>query len=49
VSRARAADRLGISENTFRVYVDSARHKLGALNVPHAIALAAYRGVMTPQ
>lgn len=48
VSRARAAERLGISENTFRVYVDSARHKLGALNIPHAIALAAYRGVINP-
>lgn len=48
-SRAQAADRLGISENTLRVYIDSARHKLGALNVPHAIALAAYRGVITPQ
>lgn len=49
LARARAADRLGISENTFRVYVDSARHKLGALNIPHAIALAAHRGVLAPQ
>ncbi len=49
LSRGRAADQLGISENTFRVYIDSARHKLGALNIPHAIALAAYRGVITPQ
>lgn len=49
LSRGQAADRLGISENTFRVYIDSARHKLGALNIPHAIALAAYRGVITPQ
>ena len=48
-SRAQAADVLGISENTLRVYIDSARHKLGALNIPHAIALAAYRGVITPQ
>ncbi len=48
-SRAQAAEALGISENTFRVYIDSARHKLGALNIPHAIALAAYRGVITPQ
>ena len=48
-SRAQAADVLGISENTLRVYTDSARHKLGALNIPHAIALAAYRGVITPQ
>lgn len=49
LSRGKAADRLGISENTFRVYIDSARHKLGALNIPHAIALAAYKGVITPQ
>lgn len=49
LSRGKAADILGISENTFRVYIDSARHKLGALNIPHAIALAAYRGVITPQ
>jgi DNA-binding CsgD family transcriptional regulator len=48
-SRAQAAETLGISENTFRVYIDSARHKLGALNIPHAIALAAFRGVITPQ
>lgn len=48
-SRAQAADQLGISENTLRVYIDSARHKLGGLNVPHAIALAAYRGVISPQ
>ena len=48
-SRGQAADTLGISENTFRVYIDSARHKLGALNIPHAVALAAYRGVISPQ
>ncbi len=49
LSRGQAADKLGISENTFRVYIDSARHKLGALNIPHAVAIAAYRGVITPQ
>lgn len=48
LSRGQAADKLGISENTFRVYIDSARHKLGALNVPHAIALAAHRGLVSP-
>lgn len=48
LSRGQAADRLGISENTFRVYVDSARHKLGALNVPHTIALAVHRGIVPP-
>ncbi|MEM7190070.1 MAG: LuxR family transcriptional regulator [Pseudomonadota bacterium] len=48
LSRGRASERLGISENTFRVYIDSARHKLGALNIPHAIALAAHRGIIPP-
>ncbi len=48
LSRARASESLGISENTFRVYIDSARHKLGALNIPHAIALAAHRGIIPP-
>ena len=49
MSRGQASDKLGISENTFRVYIDSARHKLGALNIPHAVAIAAYRGVITLQ
>lgn len=48
LSRGQAAVKLGISENTFRVYIDSARHKLGALNIPHAIALAAHRGLIPP-
>lgn len=48
-SRAQAAGFLGISENTFRVYIDSARHKLGALNIPHAIALATHKGLISPQ
>ena len=48
MSRGRASEKLGISENTFRVYIDSARHKLGALNIPHAIALAAHRGLIPP-
>ncbi len=48
LSRGQAAEKLGISENTFRVYIDSARHKLGALNVPHAVALASHRGLITP-
>jgi DNA-binding CsgD family transcriptional regulator len=48
LSRGQAADKLGISENTFRVYIDSARHKLCALNVPHAIALAAHKGIIPP-
>lgn len=48
LSRSQAAEKLGISENTFRVYIDSARHKLCALNVPHAIALAAHKGIIPP-
>jgi DNA-binding CsgD family transcriptional regulator len=48
-SRAAVADRLQISESTLRAYIDSARHKLGALNVTHAVALALARGIITPQ
>ena len=48
MSRGRASEKLGISENTFRVYIDSARHKLGALNIPNAIALAVHRGIIPP-
>lgn len=48
LSRGQASEKLGISENTFRVYIDSARHKLGALNIPHAVALAAHRGIIPP-
>ena len=48
ISRGQASEKLGISENTFRVYLDSARHKLGALNIPHAVALAAHRGIIPP-
>ena len=42
------ADALQISENTLRAYIDSARHKLGALNVTHAVALALARGIIVP-
>ena len=38
------ADALQISENTLRAYIDCARHKLGAMNVTHAVALALARG-----
>ena len=34
------ASQLGLAETTFRVVVDSARHKLGALTTEHALALA---------
>lgn len=47
-SRGAVADALKISENTLRAYVDSARHKLGALNTTHAIALALSRGLISP-
>jgi len=39
-SRGQVADQLQISESTLRVYLDSARHKLGGLNTFHAIAIA---------
>lgn len=45
-ARSQVADKLRISENTLRVYIDSARYKLGALNTTHAVALALARGVI---
>jgi DNA-binding CsgD family transcriptional regulator len=48
-SRAEVADALHISENTLRAYIDSARHKLGAANVTHAVALALARGIIVPK
>lgn len=45
-SRARLAFDMSISENTLRVYIDSARHKLGALNTSHAVAIAVNRGII---
>lgn len=47
-SRAAVANDLQISENTLRAYIDSARHKLGALNVTHAVALALAKGIIVP-
>jgi len=46
ISRAQVAFKLSISENTLRVYVDSARHKLGALNITHAVAIGVNRGLL---
>ena len=43
-SRGQVADQLNISEHTLRVYIDTARHKLGALNTTHAVALAFKQG-----
>ncbi|MFP4273816.1 MAG: helix-turn-helix transcriptional regulator [Paracoccaceae bacterium] len=46
LSRAQAAQALSISEHTLRAYVESARHKLGALNTTHAVARAMSRGLI---
>lgn len=45
-SRAQAADELSISEHTLRVYIEAARHKLGALNTTHAVARAMKNGII---
>ena len=45
-SRAQVAARLSISEHTLRVYIESARFKLGALNTTHAVARAMSRGLI---
>ena len=45
-SRAQAAEELDISEHTLRVYIEAARHKLGALNTTHAVARALSSGII---
>ncbi len=45
-SRAQAAGELNISEHTLRVYIEAARHKLGALNTTHAVARALSAGII---
>lgn len=45
-SRAQVAAWLSISEHTLRVYIESARFKLGALNTTHAVARAMSRGLI---
>jgi DNA-binding CsgD family transcriptional regulator len=45
-SRTQAADTLAISEHTLRVYVESARFKLGAMNTTHAVARALSLGLI---
>lgn len=45
-SRAHAADSLRISEHTLRVYIESARFKLGSANTTHAVAAALSRGLI---
>jgi DNA-binding CsgD family transcriptional regulator len=44
LSRAQAAESLSISEHTLRVYIESARYKLGAMNTTHAVAKALLAG-----
>lgn len=46
-SRGQVADSLKISEHTLRVYLDTARTKLRALNTIHAVALAYKGGAIT--
>lgn len=46
LSRAQAAQEMSISEHTLRVYIEAARHKLGALNTTHAVARALSRGLI---
>ena len=43
-NRAQAADTMQISEHTLRVYIESARFKLGAMNTTHAVARAMSQG-----
>lgn len=45
-NRAQAAESMSISEHTLRVYIESARFKLGALNTTHAVAQAMCRGLI---
>ncbi|WP_099827240.1 helix-turn-helix transcriptional regulator [Oceaniglobus indicus] len=46
LNRAQAADTLAISEHTLRVYIESARFKLGASNTTHAVAKALAQGLL---
>ena len=45
-NRAKAADTMEISEHTLRVYIESARFKLGAVNTTHAVARAMSCGLI---
>ncbi|SLN46139.1 HTH-type quorum sensing-dependent transcriptional regulator VjbR [Pseudoruegeria aquimaris] len=46
LNRAQVADRLTISENTLRSYIESARLKLGASNTTHAVVTALSQGLL---
>ncbi|WP_226803864.1 LuxR family transcriptional regulator [Amylibacter sp. SFDW26] len=45
-NRGQAAQQLAISEHTLRVYIESARYKLGAANTVSAVARAASMGLI---
>jgi DNA-binding CsgD family transcriptional regulator len=45
-NRAQAAESLSISEHTLRVYIESARFKLSAMNTTHAVARAMNQGLL---
>lgn len=45
-SRGQAAESLSISQHTLRVYIESARFKLGAMNTTHAVARALSTGLL---
>jgi len=47
LNRGRVAEKLAISEHTLRVYIESARFKLGAANTTHAVAKAMAKGLIT--
>lgn len=46
LNRAQTAQSMSISEHTLRVYIESARFKLGAMNTTHAVAKAMSRGLI---
>ena len=46
LNRAQASEQLSISEHTLRVYIESARYKLGATNTVHTVARALSRGLL---
>jgi DNA-binding CsgD family transcriptional regulator len=45
-NRAQASESLDISEHTLRVYIESARFKLAAMNTTHAVAKALNQGIL---
>ncbi|MCP5085648.1 MAG: LuxR family transcriptional regulator [Rhodobacteraceae bacterium] len=47
LNRGRIAEKLMISEHTLRVYIESARYKLGAVNTVHAVAKALSEGLIS--